>query len=230
MSQDKIIALLPMKAHSERVPHKNIRAFNGKPLYFWMIESLLQSESIKEVIINTDIKSIGEEVKYFSKGVKVIDRPENLCGDYVSVNALIAHDMGQTDGEYFLQTHSTNPLLTTATINKAIQQYFGSIEKYDSLFGVTRLKKRFYWSDGRAINHDPKDQLVRTQDLQPVYEENSCIYIFSRESFRNAHNHRIGLRPQMFEIDHIEAVDIDEESDFILAETLHKLRYDKSKK
>lgn len=229
MLRNKCIALLPMKAHSERLPNKNIRSFCGNPLYHSILTSLLKSEYIKEVVINTDIKSIAEEVTELFKNVRVIDRPKELCGDYISINSLIAYDMSQSEGEHFLQTHSTNPLLTTETINKAILKYFNNFEKFDSLFSVTRLQKRFYTPNGSPINHDPKDHLLRTQDLPSIYEENSCIYIFSRDSFKKANNHRIGLKPQMFEINLHESIDIDEESDFILAEALYKIKQNELK-
>ena len=79
---------------------------------------------------------------------------------------------------------------------------------------------RLYWKNGTAINHNPSE-LLRTQDLPPVYEENSNFYIFSKDSFNNCGNNRIGLTPQMFEIDKIEAVDIDNPHDFIIAENLY---------
>ena len=91
---------------------------------------------------------------------------------------------------------------------------------YDSLFSVTKWQTRLYWDADRPINHNPHE-LLRTQDLPPVYEENSNIYIFSKSSFRKAGEQRIGLKAQMFEINKIEAIDIDEEADFIMAERLY---------
>jgi CMP-N-acetylneuraminic acid synthetase len=91
---------------------------------------------------------------------------------------------------------------------------------YDSLFGVTRLQTRLWDSLARAVNHNPAI-LLRTQDLPPIYEENSCLYIFTREILESKHN-RIGDRPFMFEIESLEAVDIDEELDFKVAELLYK--------
>ena len=70
------------------------------------------------------------------------------------------------------------------------------------------------------MNHDPK--MLVTQHLDPIYEENSCFYIFTKDSFLN-NDSRIGSKPFMFEIDKIESIDIDEPQDFIIAEALHKL-------
>ena len=93
---------------------------------------------------------------------------------------------------------------------------------YDSLFSVTRIQSRLWDSLARAINHNPAI-LLRTQDLPPVYEENSCLYIFTKEVLERRHN-RIGERPLMFEIDRIESWDIDEEQDFRIAEILYTER------
>ena len=79
-----------------------------------------------------------------------------------------------------------------------------------------------YSSEKKPLNHDPHDKLLRTQDLEPIYVDCSCFYIFSRESFRNAGNHRIGHTPYFFEMDEIESIDIDYEKDFILAEKIYK--------
>jgi CMP-N-acetylneuraminic acid synthetase len=211
-----------MKAHSERIPNKNIRDFCGHPLYHAMIESLLLSKNIFKIVINTDSDEIKQDaLRYFKDKIIIHDRPESIQGDFVSMNRIISYDIERLEGEHFLQTHSTNPLLRTKTIDRAIEKYFEVIKKgYDSLFSVTRLQTRLYDSDGRAINHNP-DELIRTQDLPPVYEENSCLYIFSRKSFGKK-KRRIGENPFMFEIPREEAWDIDEEIDFEIAKFFYK--------
>ncbi|PKP57971.1 acylneuraminate cytidylyltransferase [Candidatus Atribacteria bacterium HGW-Atribacteria-1] len=219
----QLFALLPMKEHSERIPNKNMRDFCGKPLYHKIMESLLKSKYIESVVIDTDSKIIAEDaLKNFDR-VEIINRSEKLRGDFVPMNDIIACDLSQLRGEYFLQTHSTNPLLTADTINKAIEQYFENIKRYDSLFSVTRFQARLYGQDGSAINHNP-NELLRTQDLSPIFEENSNLYIFSKKSFREAGNKRIGLNPQMFEMSKFESIDIDELGEFELAKILYKLR------
>ncbi len=211
-----------MKGHSERIPNKNMRDFCGRPLYHAIMKSLLQSKYISKVVINTDSDKIKEDaLQFFKNRVIIHDRPENIRGDFVSMNEIISYDIGRLDGEHFLQTHSTNPLLKTKTIDKAIKKYFQILKKgYDSLFSVTRLQTRLYDSNNRAINHNP-DKLIRTQDLPLVYEENSCLYIFNRTSFWKK-KRRIGENPFMFEIPREEAWDIDEEIDFEIAEIFYK--------
>ena len=220
----KVISLLPMKATSERVPNKNMKDFNGVPLYHAVMKSLLASKYVDKVVINTDSKVIAEDAKEnFGDRVVIIDRPLEIQGGDVSMNIIIDYDLNQLDGEYFLQTHSTNPLLKPETIDKAIETYFENLDEYDSVFGVTKVQTRFYNKDAGPINHNP-EELLRTQDLEPLYEENSNFYIFSKDSFNNADKKRIGLKPKIFEVNKLEAVDIDEPEDFVLAELLYKNR------
>lgn len=217
----KIKALLPMKGNSERVKNKNMRNFDGVPLYHAIMKSLLSSSYIEQVVINTDSEVIAKDAKEnFGEKVIIIDRPIEIQGDYVSMNNIISYDLQQLDGEHFLQTHSTNPLLRVETLDKAIEKYFDGLENFDSVFGVTKVQTRFYDKNAKPINHNP-EELLRTQDLEPYYEENSNFYIFSKESFRNANSKRIGMNPQIFEVNKLEAVDIDEPEDFRLAELLH---------
>jgi len=219
----KITALLPMKGHSERVPNKNMRLFNGRPLYHYVAEVLETSDHVSSFIINTDSQIIAEDaVKHFSK-VRIIERPKELCGDFVPMNDIIGHDLSESEGVHFLQTHSTNPLMRLKTLDLAIKEYFAEAYTYDSLFSVTRLQTRLYWQSGEPVNHNPQE-LLRTQDLPPVFEENSNFYLFSKSSFDAAGNKRIGLKPKMFEVNKLEAVDIDEEDDFCLAELLYRMR------
>lgn len=219
----KVVALLPMKGHSERVPNKNLKLFNGKPLFHHVLSTLLDCSVIDEVVINTDSESIKLSAAPFGKRVKFVDRPLDLVGDYVSMNKIIHHDLSVTDGDIYLQTHSTNPLLKSTTVQNAIEQMLLFVENrsHDSIFSVTRLQTRLYDVEGNAINHNPQE-LKRTQDLPPLFEENSNFYIFTKESFQNAGGKRIGRSPFMFVTDKLESCDIDEPEDFALAEALYK--------
>ncbi len=225
MNIPPVKALVPMKHHSERVPGKNMRPFCGRPLFHWIMESLSRSRYIVEIIINTDSVEIANDAQR-NFDVTILMRPDYLRGDMVPIQPLIEYDLAHSGGEFYLQTHSTNPLLRTETIDRAIEAFFGQ-RAHDSLFSVTPVQTRFYWPDGTAVNHDP-DVLLRTQDLPPIYEENSCIYIFSRTVF-NARKHRFGEHPMMFPMDRFEAVDIDEEFDFFIAESLMAKRMAKEK-
>ena len=218
----KLTALLPMKATSERVPNKNMKNFDGAPLYHAVMKILLASKSVEKVVINTDSEVIAKDAKeQFGERVIIIDRPVEIQGGDVSMNIIIDYDLKHLEGEHFLQTHSTNPLLTTETLDKAIEHYFNELDKHDSVFSVTKVQTRFYDKDANPVNHNPQE-LLRTQDLEPLFEENSNFYIFSKDAFEKAGKKRIGLKPSVFEVNKLEAVDIDEPEDFILAELLYK--------
>ncbi len=218
-----ITALVPMKGHSERMPGKNTRLLCGAPLFHWILDSLCQSEYVVDIVVDTDDDAIADDVQKRFSRVTLLSRPEDIRGDYVPMNAIIKYDLTQCRGDHFIQTHSTNPLLTGGTIDAAIARYFDGLGTYDSLFSVTRHQARMYWQDGRPINHDP-EELLPTQLLDPIYEENSNFYVFSKASFAQSGDRRIGLRPQMFDVNPLEAVDIDEEQDFVLATILMKQR------
>jgi CMP-N-acetylneuraminic acid synthetase len=217
----EIVALVPMRHHSQRVPGKNYRILAGKPLFHYIINSLLACPEISQVVVDTDSQPILDDLQEHFPTVSCLERPQHLRGDKVSMNEILEYDVSQVEAEYYLQTHSTNPLLRTATLSKAIQSLLANTSKYDSLFSVTRLQVRLWDQLGHAINHDPQ-VLLQTQDLPPVFEENSCIYIFTRPTLLQRHN-RLGAHPLMFEIDAAEAWDIDEELDFAITEFLIQL-------
>lgn len=207
-----------MRHHSQRVPGKNYRPLAGKPLFHYILETLLAVPEIDKVVVDTDSETVMEGVRRSFPQVMVLERPEALRGDTVPMNEILLYDTAQVEADFYLQTHSTNPLLRPETIRKAIQTFLAHYPTYDSLFSVTRLQTRLYDQLGRAINHNPAI-LLQTQDLPPVYEENSCIYLFTRQTLV-ARRNRLGERPLMFEMPRLEAIDIDEEEDFILAEAL----------
>src|SRR5215216_3626584 len=214
----KLVALVPMRHHSQRVPGKNYRPLAGKPLFHHIVETLLSVPEIDEIVVDTDSESIMDDLRQNFPQVKIINRPEYLRADDVPMNDILIHDTAEFPADFYLQTHSTNPLLKPETVSRAINSFLPEYPNHDSLFSVTRLQTRLYFQDGHAINHDPT-VLIQTQNLPPVYEENSCLYIFTRENLIKRH-HRIGEKPLMFEIDADEAWDIDEELDFAITDFL----------
>jgi CMP-N-acetylneuraminic acid synthetase len=201
-----------MRHHSQRVPGKNYRSLAGKPLYQHIVETLLACPEIAQVLVDTDSPPIIAGLQRDFPQVLVLERPERLRADHIPMNEILAYDTSQVQADFYLQTHSTNPLLRPQTVSAAIQALLASYPAYDSLFSVTRLQTRLWDQLGRAINHNPAI-LLQTQDLPPVYEENSCLYIFTRQTLL-AHRNRLGDRPMMFPIEAAEAWDIDEELDF----------------
>lgn len=218
----RVVALVPMRHHSERVPGKNYRDFAGQPLYHHIIRSLLDCSLVSEVVINTDSHVILEDAKKHFPQVRLLERPEHLRTGTTPMNEVLLYDVSRIESDFYLQTHSTNPLLSTESIRRSLQMFLDNYPAYDSLFGVTRVQARLWDELARPVNHNPAI-LLRTQDLPPVYMENSCLYIFTRSTLETRHN-RIGDRPYMFEIDPKEASDIDSELDFLIAQFLYRQR------
>lgn len=231
MKKQKIIALLPMKANSVRVKGKNFRDFNGKPLFRWILDTLLSVEEIDQIIINTDARHIlAENGLVDSDKILIRDRRKEICGDFVSMNLIIEDDLANSDGQIYLQTHTTNPLLSADTIRKCIELFRQHLAEgtADSLFTVDKVQTRFYREDCSPVNHDPKN-LVRTQDLEPWFEENSNLYLFTKESFAKTHA-RIGTNPAMYVNSKFESIDIDDPEDWELALVVAKYLMKRDKK
>ncbi len=221
----EVVALLPMKTHSERVPGKNFRDFAGKPLYRWMLDTLLGIPQIELIVINTDARArLDSDPTFDDPRVLIRDRRAEICGDFISMNRIIDDDMGSVTARIYLMTHTTNPLLSKPSICSALSTFAAesAAERCDSLFTVTRVQTRFYRADGSAINHDPT-QLLRTQDLEPWFEENSNLYIFTAQSFATT-GARIGARPFLFETPKPESVDLDTPEDWEIAEAIASRR------
>ena len=221
MGEFLITALLPMKGNSERVPNKNTKLLLGKPLFFYVMESIISSKYINKIIINSDSPEILKmAVENFGKEkIIAINRPDFLLGPKVPMTPIIKYDLQFCDTDHFIQLHATTPLLKTRTIDSAIERYFeGLSDGYDSLMGVTLYQTRFYYPDGKPINHDPNIMLP-SQDMPYIYEDNSTFYINSKGNFFRRDN-RVGVKPLFFPVNKIEAVDIDDMDDWFMAEAL----------
>lgn len=215
-TQPRIAAIVPMRHFSRRVSGKNYRLLGEKPLYRYIVDTLLSVPAIAEVIVDTDSDLIVQDVEQHVPQVRIVRRPEHLRSEMHVMNEILLNTVTQVDADYYLQTHSTNPLLKAETISQAIEMFLAARDTCDSLFSVTPLHTRLWTADGRAINHDP-NHLIRTQDLEPAMEENSCIYIFRGDVLEERKN-RIGAHPIVFVMDPAEAIDIDTELDWRIAE------------
>lgn len=218
-----VTAMVPMRHSSERVPGKNYRLLGGVPLYHHVVRALLAVPEVTTVVIDTDSPTIFEDAAKAFPEVVLLERPEHLRAGEIPMNDVLLHTTSQVPSDLYLQTHSTNPFLSADTIRRGLRQLLDAGDTYDSLFGVSRIQARLWDKNTQPVNHDPK-VLLRTQDLDPIYLENSTIYVFSPDTLRTYGN-RIGARPLMFEVPPEESVDIDEESDFTLAEQLWAIRH-----
>lgn len=213
-----ITAIVPIKKDSQRVERKNFTEINSKPLFFWILTSLQNSRFINEIIVNHDDEFTVNQVSKYFDSIKFIQRPESLFGHDVSMNKIIESSLEECKNNSIIQVHTTSPFLKTSTLDKAIEQH--NILKQD-IFSVTKLQERLYDADLNPINHD-LENLIQTQDLEPIFLENSGFYIFSKDSFVSYKN-RINEFSQIFEIDFPENLDIDNQDDLELAKAIFSL-------
>jgi len=204
-----------MRHNSERVPGKNYRLLAGIPLYHHVIRTLSAVPEIDAIVIDTDSDFIIDDCARQFPHVRVLLRPESLRDGNIAMNDVLLNTLDQVDAEIVLQTHSTNPFLKASTVSAALKRFDKPGSEFDSVFSVTRLQARLWDADTEPVNHDPA-VLLRTQDLAPLFIENSCFFIFTPQLLRERGN-RIGTNPLMFEMAPLEAVDIDVEEDFALA-------------
>lgn len=219
---NRTVAVLPMRHHSERVPGKNYRHLAGRPLYHHVLRTLTTVPEIDLIVIDTDSDFIVDDSAQYFPSVQVLTRPEHLRDGCIAMNDVLLNTLDQVDADVVLQTHSTNPFLTADTLSNALQMFVQQDGEYDSVFSVTRLQARLWNAEGHAVNHDPS-VLLRTQDLAPLFIENSCFFIFTPDLLK-ARGNRIGANPYMAEMAPLEAIDIDTEEDFSLAAAIAERR------
>ena len=216
-------AIVPIRTSSTRLPDKNFLGFDAAPLYRVILGKLEQVPQVNKIYVNTDSEIIEKECPVLFEKVVIIKRAPGISAPQITMNDIIRNDLPNMEGEHFLQTHVTNPLLSKNTITKAIDQYFSSLKAHDSLFTAEKIKKRVYAHNGKPVNHS-NGKLEQTQDLDEVFVENSNLFIFSRKSFIEANNSRIGKKPMVFPMNMIEGIDIDYSTDLALAALIHQNR------
>lgn len=216
---ERIDIFIPLTGSSPDAPGKNMRPFGGRPLFHTILATLQRAERIGTVHIDTDSDIVAEAAAEFDE-VEVVRRKQPLCGHDVSVNRLIREFLVDRPGiQHLGQTNCNNPLLQPATIDAAIEAYFNNADA-TSLFTVTALQARLYDKDLHAINHDSA-AYVPSRELDPIYVENSNLYLFERDAFLERDS-RITSKPMVWPMERYEAVQIEDERDFRMAEALHR--------
>lgn len=216
------VAIVPMRHNSERVPGKNYRPLAGRPLYHHVVSMLSSVPEVDRVVVDTDSDWIIDDCSRNFPDVQVLRRPEHLRDGEIAMNNVLLNTLEQVDADTVLQTHSTNPFLKAETVSAALRLFDRPDREFDSVFSVTRLQARLWDDSTRPVNHDPS-VLLRTQDLPPLFIENSCFFIFTPQLLRDRGN-RIGTHPLMVEMAPLEAVDIDVEEEFALAAAIAERR------
>lgn len=205
----KVVALVPIKLNSQRLPHKNILPLAGKPLCWHILDTLCQVDKIDEVYVYC---SDEEVVKYIPAQAIFLKRDKELDGDLVKGFDIYRKFIAEVDADVYVLAHTTSPFIKKSSIENAIEKVLQG--ENDSAFSAERIQT-FAWYKGKPINYDIND-VPRTQDMEPIWVETSAFFMFEKEIFTK-HNRRIGFNPYIQEVSDIEAIDIDEKKDYEMA-------------
>jgi CMP-N-acetylneuraminic acid synthetase len=205
----KIIAFVPIRLNSQRLPNKNILPIAGHPMCWHILSSLLKVDGINETYVYCSDEAVK---KYISEGSIFLKRDARLDGDLVKGFEIYESFINQVDADIYILAHTTSPFIKSETIAKALNSMLD--KGYDSAFSAQRIQT-FAWYKGKPINYDIND-VPRTQDIEPIYIETSAFFMFEKEIFTK-HHRRIGFNPYIQEVDSVEAVDIDTKEDYDFA-------------
>lgn len=213
----KTVAFVPIKLNNERLPGKNIRRFsNGAPLITYILDTLLKVKEIDEIYVYCSSESI---CQYLPTGVKYLKRDTYLDLNTTSFNDVLTSFAEKISADIYVLTHATAPFISCESLKKGIKAVMN--DGYDSALSVTKLQE-FLWKDGVPYNYNPT-MIPRTQDLPILHTETCGMYIYTKRLI-SIDKRRVGNNPYLVEISKIEAIDINNEDDFILADSVFNLR------
>lgn len=213
-----VTAVIGIKQISQRVKNKNFKILGSKPLYSWILGTLQEIEEITEIILNIQgdkLFSLLNEKYYNNNKIKLLRRDKSLEGHETPMTEIISSSIVNAKNDTILNTHTTNPFLSQQSLSEALSKFN---HHNQPIFSVNVFQSRFYDHNIKPINHDPK-LLLQTQDLNKIYEENSCFYIFDKNTFLNEKS-RIFSNSVIFPLNKIESIDIDTNDDWQLAEII----------
>ena len=208
----RVVALVPIKLNSQRVPHKNLRPLGNHPLLWHVCHTLVLSQGIDKVCAYCSSDDVQD---YLPDGVLYVKRPSWLDNDEIKGAQIYEQFIAQVDADAYVLAHTTSPFLTRESVERGVAALRSG--EYDSAFTAQRVQT-FAWFKGRPLNYNLED-VPRTQDVEPIWVETSGFYMFRKELFVQEHR-RIGCSPLIVEVSPIEAIDIDEPDDFALAEAV----------
>ena len=206
----KIVSFIPIKLNNQRLPGKNLLPLNGKPLCSYIFNTVSQINEIDEKYVYCSDEAIKE---YLPKEISFLKRDSSLDGFQVKGLEIIDRFVKDIDADIYILTHVTQPFTKASSIRSALSKVMSG--DYDSAFSAVALQD-YMWYHGKPFNYNMKD-IVRTQDLEPIYMETGAFFIFKKEVFTK-YGQRIGIKPYIYTIDQFEAIDINTAEDFEFAE------------
>ena len=216
----KVVAMIPIKLHNQRLPGKNIRPLGDKVLCQYLFDTLQDVDIIDETYVFCSDESIRQ---YIPEKIHFLKRPKELDEDTVKSKDIIQKFVDMVDADIYALMHVTQPFISAETIISAIDKVKGG--EYDSAFAAHTIKE-FVWYDGKPINYSLTN-VVRTQELQPIFVEGE-LFVFEKSVF-TVKGRRIGDKPWIQPIGWKESVCIDDMEDFEMAEAVIKLEENKKR-
>lgn len=213
----KIVAVVPVKLNNQRLPQKNTKSFsNGRPLCYYILSTLLKVQEIQDIYVYCSSENITD---FLPHGIKYLKRSQELDRDETRINEVICSFAEDVQADVYVMAHVTAPFIESKNISKGLHAVLS--KKYDSAFSVKKIQD-FLWQGGKPLNYE-MNHIPRTQDLEPIYQETSGFYIYTNQVI-NKYGQRIGRYPYLVEVGEIEAVDIDEEEDFLIADAIYNYK------
>lgn len=224
MKNRTFLAIIPARGGSKRLPRKNVLDLNGKPLIAWSIEAGVKSSYINKVLVSSDDSEILEISKQY--GAETIIRPDELASDTATTFDAIKHSIENSEPyDYVVLLQPTSPLRDTKQINEAIDLL---IEKNaDAIVSVCEMDHSPLWSntldDSLSMQGFLKNEVLnkRSQDLETYYRLNGAIYICKTEKLLEEESFFLKENIFAYVMDRESSIDIDEEIDFRIAETIY---------
>lgn len=206
-----VVAFIAVKRNSVRVPEKNLRVLGNSPLYTHILSSLVDSQRFDSVYVYASDNVFNQ---HGLDGVTFEQREPQLDGDQVRGMQIFRSFVEKVPSEHYLLAHSTSPFISVETINRVVDA--GLSGEYESVF-TGRLEQTYAYFKNEPLNFEPSD-FKRTQDLEPVILESNGLYFFSREQLLEK-GKRVGDSAHIVPVLGAEAIDIDTERDWELAES-----------
>lgn len=212
----KIVSFIPIKLNNQRLPGKNTMLLNGRPMCDYIFETISKVEQIDEKYVYCSDESIKSYISpYEESGLRFLKRDPYLDGYQIKGLEIIDRFVKDVKADIYVLTHVTQPFTKSTSIASALEKVISG--EYDSAFSAVALQD-YMWMNGKPFNYDMKN-IVRTQDLDPIYMETGAFFIFRKEVFTEL-GQRIGNNPYIYEIDQFEAVDVDTAEDFEFAKAV----------
>jgi CMP-N-acetylneuraminic acid synthetase len=210
----KIVAFVPIRLNSKRIPGKNLKILGDKPLMNHILETLLEVSRIDEIYVYCSSDKI---VSRLPRGVKFFRRHTDLDRDDTLGEEIYDSFIREVYADLYILSHATSPFIKHTTIEDALVHILDL--GHDSALSAEKVQT-FAWYNGEPLNYSLK-KVPRTQDIQPVFIETSAFYIFKRDVWIEKRQ-RIGDNPYISIVDKIEGIDIDNPDDFETAEIIYK--------